>query len=135
MLFLRLLATAFKDGKGEPNIKFLHGTTTLGFVFQGGVIIAVDSRASMGGYVASQTVQKCIPITPCVSPPNPLFSSAHTNTKRSYLLGTMAGGAADCQYWERVLGMECRLHELRNKQRISVAAASKLLSVILHGYR
>jgi 20S proteasome alpha/beta subunit len=60
----RLLATAFKDGKSEPNIKFLHGTTTLGFVFQGGVIIAVDSRASMGGYVASQTVQKCIPITP-----------------------------------------------------------------------
>jgi 20S proteasome subunit beta 5 len=54
---------------------------------------------------------------------------------RSYLLGTMAGGAADCQYWERVLGMQCRLHELRNKQRISVAAASKLLSVILHGYR
>ena len=52
-----------------------------------------------------------------------------------YLLGTMAGGAADCQYWERVLGMQCRLHELRNKQRISVAAASKLLSVILHGYR
>ncbi len=112
----RLLATAFQDGKSEPNIKFLHGTTTLGFVFQGGVIIAVDSRASMGGYVASQTVQKCIPITP-------------------YLLGTMAGGAADCQYWERVLGMQCRLHELRNKQRISVAAASKLLSVILHGYR
>jgi 20S proteasome subunit beta 5 len=111
-----LLATAFKDGKSEPNIKFLHGTTTLGFVFQGGVIIAVDSRASMGGYIASQTVQKCIPITP-------------------YLLGTMAGGAADCQYWERVLGMQCRLHELRNKQRISVAAASKLLSVILHGYR
>ncbi len=64
--FCSLLATAFKDGKGEPNIKFLHGTTTLGFVFQGGVIIAVDSRASMGGYVASQTVQKCIPITPYV---------------------------------------------------------------------
>jgi hypothetical protein len=63
-IYIRLLATAFKDGKGEPNIKFLHGTTTLGFVFQGGVIIAVDSRASMGGYVASQTVQKCIPITP-----------------------------------------------------------------------
>jgi 20S proteasome alpha/beta subunit len=71
MFSCRLLATAFKDGKGEPNIKFLHGTTTLGFVFQGGVIIAVDSRASMGGYVASQTVQKCIPITPCVPSPAP----------------------------------------------------------------
>jgi len=29
-------------------MKFNHGTTTLGFKFNGGVIIAVDSRASMG---------------------------------------------------------------------------------------
>lgn len=28
-----------------------HGTTTLGFKFQGGVIIAVDSRASAGSYI------------------------------------------------------------------------------------
>lgn len=51
------------------------------------------------------------------------------------LLGTMAGGAADCQYWERYLGMRCRLHELRNKEPISVAAASKLLSNITYGYK
>ena len=44
-----------------------------------------------------------------------------------FLLGTMAGGAADCQFWERNLGIQCRLHELREKERISVAAASKLL--------
>jgi 20S proteasome subunit beta 5 len=25
-----------------------------------------------------------------------------------FLLGTMAGGAADCMYWERYLGMRCR---------------------------
>ena len=25
-----------------------------------------------------------------------------------YLLGTMAGGAADCSFWERDLGRECR---------------------------
>lgn len=31
----------------KPN----HGTTTLGFVFEGGVIIAVDSRASQGSYI------------------------------------------------------------------------------------
>ena len=40
----------------------------------------------------------------------------------------MAGGAADCQFWERDLGRQCRLFELRNKERISVAAASKLLA-------
>ena len=52
-----------------------------------------------------------------------------------YLLGTMAGGAADCAFWERNLGMQCRLHELRNGSRISVAAASKLLANTLYSYR
>mgnify|MGYP000586453454 CR=1 FL=1 len=52
-----------------------------------------------------------------------------------YLLGTMAGGAADCQYWERNLGVQCRLYELRNKERISVAAASKLLLNTIARYK
>jgi 20S proteasome alpha/beta subunit len=36
---------------------------------------------------------------------------------------------------ETYLGMECRLHELRNKERISVAAASKILSNIVYKYK
>ena len=32
-------------------VKPYKGTTTLSFVFNGGVIVAVDSRASAGGYV------------------------------------------------------------------------------------
>jgi hypothetical protein len=41
-------------GDAAPNaIKMLHGTTTLGFIFQGGVIICVDSRASQGQYVGA----------------------------------------------------------------------------------
>lgn len=47
----------------------------------------------------------------------------------------MAGGAADCQYWERELGRRCRLYELRNKERISVAAASKILSNMVYDYK
>lgn len=96
----------------KPN----HGTTTLGFIFQGGVIIAVDSRASQGSYVSSQTVKKVIEINP-------------------YLLGTMAGGAADCQFWERNLGRQCRLYELSNGRRITVRAASKLLANTMFSYR
>lgn len=52
-----------------------------------------------------------------------------------FLLGTMAGGAADCTYWERVLSKQCRLYELRNKERISVAAASKLLVNMTYNYK
>jgi len=100
----------------NPEIKFKHGTTTLAFIFQGGVIVAVDSRSTMGSYIASQTVKKVIEIN-------------------QYLLGTMAGGAADCSFWERHLGRECRLWELRHKERISVAAASKLLANITYSYK
>lgn len=45
-----------------PPLEFAHGTTTLSFVFQGGVICAVDSRASLGNFVGSKTVQKVLPI-------------------------------------------------------------------------
>ena len=97
-------------------IKMLHGTTTLAFKYKGGVVVAVDSRASSGAYIASQTVKKVIEINP-------------------FLLGTMAGGAADCSYWERYLGMRCRLFELDHKERISVAGASKILSNITYQYK
>ena len=45
-----------------PPLQFAHGTTTLSFVFQGGAIVAVDSRASMGSFVSSKTTQKVLPI-------------------------------------------------------------------------
>ncbi|ANB12162.1 proteasome core particle subunit beta 5 [Sugiyamaella lignohabitans] len=47
----------------------------------------------------------------------------------------MAGGAADCQFWETWLNTQCRLHELRNKERISVAAASKILANLTYSYK
>ena len=105
-------------GRGDEgqDVKFAKGTTTLAFKFQGGVIVSVDSRSTMGSYISSGTVKKVIEINP-------------------YLLGTMAGGAADCSFWERNLGMECRLYQLRNGRRISVASASKLLANVMRSYR
>ena len=41
----------------------------------------------------------------------------------------------DCQYWLAYLGIQCRLHELRQKRRISVAAASKILSNLVYSYK
>ncbi|EDR21989.1 proteasome subunit beta type-5 precursor, putative [Entamoeba dispar SAW760] len=93
-----------------------HGTTTLSMIIKEGIIVAVDSRATRGAFISSGSVQKYIPIT-------------------SHIIGTMAGGAADCAYWERELTRQCRLFELRNKPPISVAAASKMLANILYQYR
>lgn len=47
----------------------------------------------------------------------------------------MAGGAADCQFWQRNLGRQCRLHELAHGRRITVRAASKLLANTMFSYR
>lgn len=32
---------------------FEHGTTTLGFMYQGGIVLAVDSRATGGNYIGN----------------------------------------------------------------------------------
>lgn len=111
------LARFTKDEFGrEIKIKFDHGTTTLGFQYQGGVVLAVDSRATGGQYIGSQTMKKIVEIN-------------------QYLLGTLAGGAADCVYWDRVLAKQCRMYELRNRERISVAAASKLMANMVYNYK
>lgn len=43
-------------------MNFDHGTTTLGFKFKGGVILAVDSRATGGQFIGSQTMKKIVEI-------------------------------------------------------------------------
>lgn len=96
--------------------EFKKGTTTLGFVYKEGILIAVDSRASMGSYISSQKVRKIIEIN-------------------EYLLGTMAGGAADCSFWERRLAMWCKIYELRHGERVPISAASQCLANWITQYR
>ena len=109
-------SSSYSNSAPPPPLEFAHGTTTLSFVFQGGIIAAVDSRASLGSFVGSKTTQKVLPVN-------------------SHILGTMAGGAADCMYWIRQLKAQALLHELREGTRMSVARASRVLSNILFEYR
>lgn len=37
--------------EAKKTLKPAKGTTTLAFIFNEGVIVAADSRASMGGYI------------------------------------------------------------------------------------
>lgn len=37
----------------QAKIKLAHGTTTLAFRFKGGIIVAVDSRATAGSYIGA----------------------------------------------------------------------------------
>lgn len=104
------------ESKILAQIKPFKGTTTLAFKFREGMVIAVDSRASAGSYIASQTVHKVIKVN-------------------KYLLGTMAGGAADCYYWEKLMGLKAKEYELMNNERISVSAASMYLSDCVYNYK
>ena len=152
----------------KPN----HGTTTLGFMFQGGIIVAVDSRASQGTYICEcsdvctagfpgqlglfcallvNSLQQPVPVqsaalsssspslcaaaqsalhvwhlqiallhlewesaAPVVALTTMLCCTAASQTVKKvieinpFLLGTMAGGAADCMFWQRNLGMQVR---------------------------
>ncbi|XP_071368792.1 proteasome subunit beta type-11a [Centroberyx affinis] len=93
-----------------------HGTTTLGFIFQGGVIAAADTRASAGGLVACPAVSKITPI-------------------HSHLVVTSSGSGADCVLWERILAREIRLYQLRYGRCLSISGAAKLLSFMLHPFK
>ncbi|KRY36827.1 Proteasome subunit beta type-5 [Trichinella spiralis] len=103
-------------------MQMMKGTTTLAFIYKGktaadrgGIMFAVDSRASSGKYISSSTVMKVIPLS-------------------GRILSTLAGGAADCQFWLRVISKICKLYELRYKCEISVAAATKTLQNIILEY-
>jgi hypothetical protein len=81
------------DDHSNPScpIKLAHGTTTLAFRFQGGIIVATDSRATAGNWIASQTVKKVIPVSRLSR-----GEDKPTDAPTPGLLGTMAGGAAVC---------------------------------------
>ncbi|GAX09715.1 5'-3' exoribonuclease 1 [Fistulifera solaris] len=102
--------------RSTPPLEFEHGTTTISFLFQGGIIAAVDSRASLGSFIGSKTVQKVLPIN-------------------SHMIGTMAGGAADCSYWIRLISQEALFYELSRSRRISVTRVATLLSNALYENR
>ncbi|XP_069007185.1 proteasome subunit beta type-11b [Embiotoca jacksoni] len=93
-----------------------HGTTTLAFMFQGGVLAAADTRSSCSGLVACPAAQKILPI-------------------HSHLVGTTSGTSADCALWKRILARELRLYQLRHGRRLSTGGAAKLLSHMLHPFK
>uniref|UniRef100_A0A3Q0QQP6 Proteasome 20S subunit beta 11b n=1 Tax=Amphilophus citrinellus TaxID=61819 RepID=A0A3Q0QQP6_AMPCI len=93
-----------------------HGTTTLAFMFQGGVMAAADTRSSCSGLVACPASQKILPI-------------------HSHLVGLTSGTSADCALWKRILARELRLYQLRYGRRLSTRGAAKLLSHMLHPFK
>ncbi|XP_068196968.1 proteasome subunit beta type-11a [Antennarius striatus] len=111
-----LPAPSVRSAPAQRPFPLSHGTTTLGFVFQDGVVAAADTRASAGGLVACPAVSKITPL-------------------HSHLVVTSSGSGADCMLWERILSREVRLYQLRHKRRLSIRGTAKLLSFMLHPFK
>lgn len=50
-------------------------------------------------------------------------------------MATIAGGAADCQYWEAWLSQQVRHFELKHGKEPSVAAASRMMVNLINYYK
>ncbi|XP_043110223.1 proteasome subunit beta type-11a [Puntigrus tetrazona] len=112
-----LFSSAFSSlSPHQQPFQLSHGTTTLGFIFQDGVIAAADTRASCKGLICCPATQKIMPI-------------------HSHLVVNTSGSGADCMLWERILSRELRLYQLRHRKRLSVNGAAKLLSMMLHPFK
>jgi|TARA_Y100000310_G_C20702729_1_gene831530 proteasome beta subunit len=95
--------------------KYLKGTTTVGFICQGGVVMASDSRATMGFMIADKEAQKIYAIDDKIAI-------------------TTAGMVADNQMLVRLMKAQISLYKMEGRP-ITVKAATTLLSNVLHQNR
>lgn len=94
----------------------LKGTTTMGIVCREGIVLATDTRVTMG------------------------FTVAHKHGKKIFSLDrhlamTIAGGVADAQNVVEILKANAKLYTLSNERVMPVAAAARLAANILFSSR
>ena len=92
------------------------GTTTVAAVCQDGVIMATDTRATMGNYVASKNAKKVYQVS-------------------TRLAMTIAGGVAVAQRIVDILKINSQLYNFEKKRHMPVSAAARLVSNILFSNR
>lgn len=100
----------------QENQDVKTGTTTVGIIFDEGVVLATERRATMGTLIASKKAKK-----------------VHSIADRIGM--TIAGGVGDAQQLIRIINVECSLYQVRRGKPISVGAAATVLSNYLNQNR
>lgn len=102
----------------EDKIKELgkKGTTTVGIVFEDGVVLAADKRATKRYLIAHKEVEKILKIT-------------------DRIMITTAGLVGDNQMLRRFLRSQLKLFQVRREKRPSIKAAATYLANILYSRR
>ncbi|MHA1380862.1 MAG: proteasome subunit beta [Candidatus Helarchaeota archaeon] len=99
---------------GELNNKIVKtGTTTMGVICKDGVVLATESQATAGYFIASKTANKLFKVT-------------------NHIGMTISGGVADCQQLIRTLIALSQLQMLeKNKKALRVRSIVQLAAAIL----
>ena len=92
------------------------GTTTVGLICEGGVVLASERRATMGSFIASKAAKKIYLVDDRIGM-------------------TTAGIVGDAQTLVRAMSVEARLYKIRRQEPLSVKALTTLLSNVLSGQR
>lgn len=92
------------------------GTTTVGLICDGGVVLASEKRATMGSFIASKAAQKIYQVD-------------------DHMGITTAGIVGDAQTLVRLMSVEARLYKIRRAEPMTVRAMATLLSNVMSGQR
>jgi proteasome beta subunit len=96
----------------DKSSSILKGTTTIGIVCSDGVVLATDTRATMGYFVAHKRAKKVYPID-------------------DHLAMTIAGAVGDAQAMVNILKANSQLYKFENNVPMPVGTAARLLSNVL----
>ena len=94
----------------------LKGTTTIGAVCKDGIIVASDTRVTMGTFVAHKKGKKVYKID-------------------DHLAMTISGSVADAQRTVEILKVNAQLYKLNNKRPIPVSSAARLIANLFFSAR
>ncbi|GIY88173.1 proteasome subunit beta type-7 [Caerostris darwini] len=115
--FDNCLRNAYLSSKGFPVPKAKKtGTTIVGIVYQDGVVLGADTRATVGSIVADKNCSKI-----------------HYLAPNMYCCG--AGTAADTEQVCRMISSQLELHRLATDRVVPVAVADNLITQHLFRYQ
>jgi len=97
-------------------VEVFKGTTTVGILCDGGVVLASESRATMGNFIASTTAKKIYQVDDLIGM-------------------TTAGVVGDAQALVRMVQVESRLYRMQRGEPMTVKALTTLLSNVLSSRR
>lgn len=102
----------YPDWREQARRLQYEGTTTVGAICLDGVVLATDTRVTMGYFIAHKRGKKVHKID-------------------DHLAMTMAGVVADAQAVLEILRVNANLYKLSNKRPMPVAAAARLAANVL----